>query len=258
MTSYEAFTADAAELKAITWEAVSMLEVRALCGRSQNMLPAASAFGPCMALPSMPALTSPAPRLLPDAQVVLDERHPWQRAALAKAHTALCDLSARCARHALATLVAGFQMPSWTPSVRCFAPCPLPATAAHAALSHSFRLRPPCCPRYRLLLAGAGGLRGVDALINHVSFLHPQARSLGLGSVRQLGCGACAVHQETTTCWLPLGHRLALCVALWLTTVFRCTPVLCSTRRWRTSRVAWSTCRLRSRCAWVAEVCNCC
>lgn len=48
LTSYEAFTADAAELKAITWEAV-----------------------------------------------VLDERHPWQRAALAKAHTALCDLSAR-------------------------------------------------------------------------------------------------------------------------------------------------------------------
>lgn len=49
LTSYEAFTADAAELKALTWEAV-----------------------------------------------VLDERHPWQRAALAKAHTALCDLSARC------------------------------------------------------------------------------------------------------------------------------------------------------------------
>lgn len=48
LTSYEAFTADAAELKAITWEAV-----------------------------------------------VLDERHPWQRAALAKAHGALCDLSAR-------------------------------------------------------------------------------------------------------------------------------------------------------------------
>lgn len=48
LTSYEAFTADAAELKAITWEAA-----------------------------------------------VLDERHPWQRAALAKAHTALCDLSAR-------------------------------------------------------------------------------------------------------------------------------------------------------------------
>ena len=49
LASYESFTADAAELKAITWEAV-----------------------------------------------VLDERHPWQRAALAKAHTALCDLSARC------------------------------------------------------------------------------------------------------------------------------------------------------------------
>jgi hypothetical protein len=49
LASYESFTADAAELKAITWEAV-----------------------------------------------VLDERHPWQRAALAKAHTALCDLTARC------------------------------------------------------------------------------------------------------------------------------------------------------------------
>ena len=49
LASYESFTADAAELKAITWEAV-----------------------------------------------VLDERHPLQRAALAKAHTALCDLTARC------------------------------------------------------------------------------------------------------------------------------------------------------------------
>lgn len=79
LTSYEAFTADAAELKAITWEAV-----------------------------------------------VLDERHPWQRAALAKAHTALCDLSAR----------------------------------------------------YRLLLSGAAGMRSVDVLLNHISYLHPQYQTL--------------------------------------------------------------------------------
>ena len=32
--------------------------------------------------------------------------------------------------------------------------------------------------RYRLLLAGAGGPRGVDALLNHVSFLHSQYQTL--------------------------------------------------------------------------------
>lgn len=56
---------------------------------------------------------------------------------------------------------------------------PLPfATPAHAETPPPL-LRPSSHPRrYRLLLSGAGGLRGVDALLNHASFLHPQYQTL--------------------------------------------------------------------------------
>ena len=67
---------------------------------------------------------------------------------------------------------------------RCFPACICACLPAYSPLSPaSLRARPHPLPplppsRYRLLLAGAGGPRGADALLNHVSFLHSQYQTL--------------------------------------------------------------------------------